>query len=249
MKTFLQTSHSLMAKCMVVVAGLVVAAPALGTTIITTADGSGGDADIRDTAPNTNYDQPYMEVRHNKFAIRHGYLRWDLSSLSGTATSVEMSIMVAFAQNVPANVDIYGLNDGNPGEGWTENTITWNNAPGNDTSGNDPLPAEVTYLGTMTAGVGTAAGNILTFSNAALTNLINADTDNQVTLILVNPDPTGDDTSVQFMRKEDTDTLPSTGLTYAATLTIETVPEPAGIALLSLGLLGALVRRRVILPC
>ena len=194
---------------------------------ITTADRTGGDASIKQDAPDTNYDRDYLEVRYNKYWSRHTYFHWDLAPFStAPASDVEMSVMAAFIQDLPVDMDVYGLNDTGTivaDETWDEHAITWNNAPGNDPAVHGLLEDKVTLLGTLTADVGTQEGDILTFSPPELTDFINADTNGQVTLILVNNSFANiqDDYSVQLMRKESTDTLPSTGLSYAPTLTAD----------------------------
>ena len=211
-------------ECVVALVLMAATVPSAFGIAITTADGTGGDATIKESAPDTNYDRDFLEVRHNKYWSRKAYLRWDTSVLNSTSvTNASMSVMAALVQAVPVDMDVYGLNDGNAGESWSESTITWNNAPGNDTSGNDLLFGQVTFLGTLTAPIGTVEGDILSFSSPDLANFINADTDGQVTLILVNNSFANiqDDYSVQLMRKENTDTYSGTGLSYAPTLDLD----------------------------
>jgi len=243
------------------VLNLTIGVPAFGAAI-TTGDGGGADVWISSGHGNKSFNPQcsdcFLEARHTKYGSRHTYLRWDLSELSGVVTNANMKIMVGFAQNstVDVNMAVWGLNDGHAGEGWGETTTTWNNAPGNDTtthSSGDITPhtvliaSQVTQLGTLTASSGIAAGDILTFSSAALDSFINADTDDQVTLILTNLDDPSLETSVQLMEKETPDTIvPSTGLTYAPTLDLPgmEIPEPTSFVLLGLGLVGLLTSRR-----
>jgi len=235
------------------VLSLTIGVPAFGAAI-TTGDGGGADAWISSAHGNSSFDPQcadcFLETRHTKWGSRHTYLRWDLSELSGVVTNANMKIMVGFAQTstVDVNMAVWGLNDGHAGEGWGESTTTWNNAPGNDTTTHSLIASQVTQLGTLTASSGIAAGDILAFSSAALDSFINADTDDQVTLILTNLDDPSLETSVQLMEKETPDTIvPSTGLTYAPTLDLpgmEIIPEPTSFVLLGLGLVGLLTSRR-----
>jgi hypothetical protein len=75
-----------------------------------------------------------------------------------------------------------GLNDNDPGEGWGETTLTWNNAPGHYDYVSDPVkwPTNVTSLGAID--YPGAVGNVLTLTNSALLAAVNGDTNNSLTL-------------------------------------------------------------------
>ena len=77
--------------------------------------------------------------------------------------------------------DVYGLNDGDTGESWDETTLTWNNAPGNDTGSNRDMDgARMTYLGSFE--VQDRGTGLQRFSSPQLDAFIAADTDNQLTI-------------------------------------------------------------------
>jgi hypothetical protein len=127
----------------------------------------------------TNWSAPYRVVSAATLHLR------DNSSSAGQITN-----------------SVYGLKDGQAGESWGETTITWNNAPANDTNGAWYVGAEATYLGQFTyTGTGTGT-NWISFTSSNLVDFLNADTNGVVTLMLSNPA----NTSSQFASRERTDT-------------------------------------------
>ena len=130
---------------------------------------------------------------------RKGYVRFDLSRL-GAMTPLAATLELKIANNdsgggnpTPYNftVNVYGLDDGDAGEGWGESTITWNNAPANDTGSTTNIFANAAHLGTFPVTSSDGDNTVVTFSNAALTAFISADTDELLTLILVRESASG----------------------------------------------------------
>ena len=78
-------------------------------------------------------------------------------------------------------VEVYGLAE-SLDHTWTENDITWNNAPANNTSNHD-FTADATKLGSFIVDQ-LPAGETISFSDPNLVDFINSDTDNQITLML-----------------------------------------------------------------
>jgi autotransporter-associated beta strand protein len=61
---------------------------------------------------------------------------------------------------------LYGINDG--ADAWTKSSVTWNSAPGHDSSGNGVLPANAVYLGSTSVPAGARTGDLVTFQSTAL---------------------------------------------------------------------------------
>ncbi len=83
------------------------------------------DAYIYDAAPNSNYGTVAdIAVKKGTSAnFRKGYLRFDLTGVSGS--SVSQAVLRLYASTAVA----IGINVYESGDGWTETGITWNNAP------------------------------------------------------------------------------------------------------------------------
>ncbi len=163
-----------------------------GPISIDTADGVGADAYVRggthaDTAFGGAND---MVVKYNNSASyrRKAYVRFDLSSLGSQVLSdATLSLDVQLNNSGGGNptpkpfvVNLHGLPDGHAGEGWGEGTITWNNAPANNTGSNGVTGAVL--LGQIN--VPAEANPTVTFSDPSLAAFLNVDTDDQATVIL-----------------------------------------------------------------
>ena len=232
------------------------------TVTITTADGEGADTyafgDSRfadDGVNNTTVLGDLLQFTASTAANNDGrrkpYLRFDLSSLPANAvvTSAEFRITGNFFNTNSAPGIFYGLNDGASGDetvangGWGEstsdpNTLTWDNAPGNDTSGDGFITANLTSLGTGT--LQQRANGPTTLSNASLVNFLNADTNDRVTIMLNRTDNAGGSTDIAFYPKE---AAGETGF-EAPSLEITYIPEPGSLSLLAVSGGVMLLRRR-----
>jgi len=187
---------------------------ALGVEI-TAAEGVGADAtimyddqdpDVVDLNFNESAADNFLEVRHN----RYSYLRFDLATAPETTAAAGLTLMLGFRQTPPREYHVWALNDNVAGQDWGEETITWNTAPGIDNT-KDPnieeafVLSDVTFLGLMPMPVEPppiGPGGILLLSNQSLVDFVNADTDNQVTLILRSTGVTS-----QVIGSDNTDTL------------------------------------------
>ncbi len=121
-------------------------------------------------------------------ATRKSYIRFDISSIAKPVAPVTLHMPIGFVSSggfVPATthfVNVYGLNDGHSGEAWSESGITWNNAPGNNTSSGSGVTS-ASFLGTYGVPPTTTVGDAIDFSSATLRTFLDTDTDGLVTLI------------------------------------------------------------------
>ena len=247
---------------------------------LTTADGSGADAQILkrsnnggttidDTDTNAG-DDDRIGVRTydggNTQRFDAVFLRFDVSGYVSGSFTGDTTLGLTKWRDDESGLDfqIYGLDDGLDnwieGDGGTDDNptgeLTFSNAPGIDQSaGYPPNPVtnvidtnEASSIGTWSGFTGDE-GDELTFTSSDLTTFLNEDSDGLVTLILLRDHTTSTGGFDDFTSKEatqtDTGVLSGEAGDFAPSLTFDaTIPEPATLALLAFGGLGALARRR-----
>ena len=227
------------------------------TFAVTTADGTGADAQIekRDNGYDTNNYGTATSIQMKnadsgtQYLSRKSYLRFDLGAVDGlNAQDATLELTASSSPSTAYTFNVYGLFDGHTGENWTESgtgSITWNNAPGNDTTSLDgALVSETVLLGQIVT-TGYSAGDVLQFTSQQLTDFLNADTDGQVTLILTRDTQSSNysDHSNSFYSKEGSLNVAG-DYSLAPTLLIYTVPEPSTFVLVLLGLASLTICRR-----
>ncbi len=173
--------------------------------IISSNLGGGADSFIAATDPNTNFGaNPSLLVKSdpNPF-IRKTYLKFDLSTVTFGLANAELDLIYE-GTNLSApfsTYNVYGINDGVSGEDWNESSITFNNAPGNQ-SGIGVNTDVTTFLGNFSFNPNTTpSGTVITFSDPRLTDFLSADSNNIVSLIVTRA--TLDDSTQSFAAKEN----------------------------------------------
>ena len=214
------------------------------------------DTDVRLAAPTYAKGNRLWHSLKNVNDFAKLYVKFELPADFGTATDASFRItpnaIVNPAWYLPYNV--HGLNDGAVGNDWQDLSpgeipgqpytagLTWQNAPANNTASGDGFTSDATgVLGSFVSG-GVAYDERTTGSSAALVNFLNTDTDGVVTLMVART-VTGTNSADQWISKE------GAGGTYPGNppmldLSYIPIPEPATIALLGMGLLAVLRRRR-----
>jgi hypothetical protein len=180
--------------------------------------GTGGSVTLKNSGGNS-YD-------------RKGYIRFEITGAASEA-SLELTVSTNNQGGTEAptpqtfTIEVYGLAE-SLDHTWTETDITWNNAPGNDTSSSD-FTADATLLGSFIVEP-IPVGNVVSFSDPNLVDFINSDTDNQITLLLRRTAGTSSSHNVAFASKENTNySAPALNLEVA---TRAFRPDPANGALL-----------------
>ena len=147
------------------------------------------DATINETTPTVN---DGLSPTNIVDGVSKTYIQFDLSQSPFQPSDLEQ-VTLKLASDAgplsppppfsypPTTFAVYGLNDGDAGEGWSETGITWANAPQNAAGG--ALGANVTLLGSFT--VLDILPASVTVSGADLVSFFGADTDDLVTFIIV----------------------------------------------------------------
>lgn len=211
--------------------------------VIGTEDGDGADSYVRLGEPSTNYGGATSVLTKDSGGsgtTRKGYLRFDLSEVTNDALEAALILDIAInnaggGSTTPLefDVEVFGLLDGDAGEGWDESTIDWDNAPAN--GANNGILGNAQSLGVFRV-EDNSAGQVL-FTSQALIDFINADTDNRGTLILRRISGTGSN-NLGFGSKEN-DVLVQPTLSV-----IMAIPEPATASMFGLAIGGLALRRR-----
>jgi hypothetical protein len=226
------------------------ASPALADSL-TTATGNGADAGLSNdsnSADTVNFgSSTTIDVRqYDGVRSRLVFLRFDTSSISGPVANATLSLDLT-GSNRARTFNIYGLNDADTGEAWSETGITYANAPGlatpsqGDNAGYAAFDtSRLTLLGTLAvpASAGVVTSNT---TSLPLDAFLNNDTNNLVTFVVAY---NGSDSNASYhiSAKEDT-----TAGNTPPTLTFDAapaVPEPASLGLLTLGAASLLLPRR-----
>lgn len=190
--------------------------------------------------------EEFLRVKNDPGGAWHRktWIRYDLSQLTGHSAvdaSLLLTLFEAAGTDETITINVSMLNDGDPGESWDESSLTWNNAPGNHTTSGSALLGNTTLLGSFTFITPAAAGDYFTFSSPALADAINADSDELLTLILHPQTPALASMGVASRENIDLEGPPNF---FGPRLVVTTVPAPTTLALLALGGLGLLLRRR-----
>ena len=243
---------------------------------VTPATGVGADTFVQNGSTTDNSTNSDMVVKFTgtdaDTTNRKAYIRFDTSTLPtvGSIASASLSLTVSInngggtgaTSTTPQNFtfNVYGLNDGSAagggklGEDWPATTITYANAPANNTaSGSTVLTGTstanggtATLLGTFNVSQNDVAGTTVTaLSGTNLVNFLNANTNGEVTFIITRPGfspNTVANGSVQGNANSAFASAQST--TFAPPTLTANVPEPASAGLLTFGALGLLARRR-----
>ncbi len=233
------------------------AAPA--ALVVTTADGNGADGWISNDNQSSSYwsntihNTTGMQSRYNGGGsrFRATYLRFDISSVTGPiGAGTQLQLGQTYTKGSDKLMHVYGLVDGDAGEAWDETTLCYDNAPGFVTpeQGNNlgwyAIDSRLVLLGTFVIpGTGSSGATltppVMLLTDPALlplTDFLNADTNGLVTLVLINEAGTsGNNSENRFASQED-----ANGGIPALVI----IPEPATLALLGLGGLLGIRRKR-----
>ena len=218
------------------------------------------DAHIHFGTPTTNYgSSTIVELKNDGTFINHrkAYLRYDLSSIPMYEVITSASLDLTFIAGAGAGLagtntfEVFGLNDGVPGETWGEAAINWNNAPAN-AAGGAAITATASSLGTFTL-LG-QTGNVNFFGaggDAVKTFLENSVSNDLVTFIIVrlNDSVNNTQTYVHTLRSKEA-LLGSSAFLNITTELLPPAPEPSTAVLLGLAagiVLPGLRRRRAAL--
>ncbi|TVR51753.1 MAG: DNRLRE domain-containing protein [Puniceicoccaceae bacterium] len=213
------------------------APPATETLTSTTLGGHGADTYISSAseADHTHHTEPRLRIRLQPISDRSRkiYLRYDLAELTRSpAEATETALALTVLNTQPGSYRVYGIVDGafgdNPAD-WTEDTLTWNNAPQNDPDSDSELLGGATLLGRLVLGGAEVRGSRVTFSSnahPALLDFIHADTNGLLTFVLTSETP--NNTSIEFASSRNTEfPNPAPGLSLGFSTA---APDPASFA-------------------
>jgi len=180
----------------------------------------------------------------SKTKDRLAFFSFDLSSFTGTATSVKVDLEFLATSTTDYAFELWAIDEGGTNdEFFDESVLTFDNSNHTSTlleansEGSLDRSSGVTLVGSLDpTSYGTISFDSSDSSGSGLLSFINADTNNRATFVIYSTFTTGG-SSAEFATKENT-TNP------APTLTV--IPEPGTLSLMAGGLVLALgfLRRR-----
>ena len=194
-------------------------------------------------SPDTNFpsSNPYGDIMNcnwnggasnaSKF-----WVKFDLSAIQGTATGATLKLTRTQASEGDDVILVGALQNGDADEGWSETTLTWNNAPGNVL--NDYTlnwSTNMPYVGGIGYAPADGAGTVLSLTSDTLLAAINGDTNGSLTLAFTKRDYYPNEGAAFASRTNTTYAGPTLVLTG-----VTTVPEPSALILLYTALAGLL---------
>ncbi len=194
-------------------------------------------------------------VKNPSTTRRKAYMKFDLTGQNADPAQAATFTVTYDGSSTDGGdthpMQVYALKTGfTPGTGilgthWSETAITWNKAPGNSTSGST-FTADFSSVGSSfnidnSGGNKTTAGTMFSVTLPTLSSFLQAD--NTVTIGIA---ATNNSNATPIFRYLSSETGTTTGQTGTAPrLSFEVIPEPASMALLGLGGLMFLSRRRI----
>lgn len=205
---------------MVVGVGLCLFAAAARADVAVTA--TQGRAALMDytipSAADTVQDSSRLRTRASTNTNYKSWVQFDLNAayaadpnLKGHVVDATLTLFGDPGNPSGKSVVTNGLNDSASLEGWTSSSLTWNNAPGNNTTSQSYLNTSLTTAKLATVDVAVGDGAATAVSSTELTAFVNADTDGKVTFIL-----TPGSTAAFY----------NVGTAYPPTLTLSKVSKP-----------------------
>ena len=138
--------------------------------------------------------------------------------------------------------NIYGLIDESL-DAWSENTLTWNNAPGNNSSWNSVDPTKTTLLGQFSFyDNSNAVGREFSIDGQPLIDFLESDTNDLVTFIITKSTPYIE--YVSFFASKETGLPETSAPRLCAEISSTPVPLPTSLLLFSSGIAGLLGLKR-----
>ena len=219
---------------------------------VTTAAGSGADTFLSNDGQGGDYGPDSLHGTQEGFEVRTawdvrmkiGYLRFDLSGISGDMSGATLGLYLTSGKR-DRTLSIYGLSNESL-DNWDEATISYNNAPGMIANPPTPLAqyainADLTKVADLpvTTAVGLHESDV-----SALMDTFLANNTNDMATFVVIYETTSADTNPDwwFATKESVAANPTL---MAPTLTLpNAIPEPVTLALLGLGSVVLLRRRK-----
>jgi hypothetical protein len=249
-----------MKKIICVIAIIALNIGVVSANIITNAGAMVADAEVRggtyaDAALGTS---AFFRVRTSTTAdSQHkAYLKVDTSSILSAGNIFSNAALTLTAQSLNANgtttLSLYGIIDNN--DSWTENAVTWNNAPKNDTTSGSGVLSGTALLATITINPGTFTSlSKWTFSDSRISEYLNwtegaiadpygngSSSDHLATFIIAASGADANNRLYQFYSRDDS------GMTTKPFISYQVIPEPTTIGMFGVAGFIVLIFRRLV---